>query len=463
MVIIILVLAVVSLLAAFFLYKMIVVNKKYQSIFNKYKDISNYDSELDKRKEEIASLTEKQQLEEKAFNEKLRDLNSEYSKYKTIYDNLQREITLTEETLELQSYGVYKPYYDFATSEDYKNKIEEIIEKQKSLIKSERAIICTAQWTVQGSRAQGERMTKHYGKLMLRAFNGECDANIVKVRWNNAVVMEERIKKAFEAINKLGTVHQISIADGYLGLKLEQLHLSYEYQEKLHQEKEEQRRIREQMREEEKVQREIEQAQKEAEDEEKTYQKALENARADVEKAKGKEVDELNVKIRTLEQQLKEAQEKKERVMSRAQMTKSGHVYIISNIGSFGDNIYKIGMTRRLEPLDRVKELGDASVPFEFHVHALVYSENAPELEYKLQEHFHDKRINLVNNRKEFFNVTINELEIFAKENNINLQLTKIAEAKEYHETLALREEAAQKEDIKTTNKFPDILIKTDE
>jgi hypothetical protein len=149
--------------------------------------------------------------------------------------------------------------------------------------------------------------------------------------------------------------------------------------------------------------------------------------------------------------------------MSRAQMTKSGHVYIISNIGSFGDNIYKIGMTRRLEPLDRVKELGDASVPFEFDVHALVSSENAPELEYKLQEHFHDKRINLVNNRKEFFNVTINELESFAKENNIDLQLTKIAEAKEYHETLALREESAQKEDIKTTSKFPDTLIKTDE
>lgn len=459
MVVLIVSITVVSLLAGFFLYKMFAARKEYLSIYNKYKDIINYDSELNKRKNEISSLSEKQIELEKEYSKKIDALNSEYTKYKAIFDNLQKEISLTEETLELHSFGVYKPHYTFATSDEYKSKLEEIYDKQKDLIKSEKAAFCSTQWTVSGSKAQGERMTKHYMKLMLRAFNGECDSNIMKVKWNNVVVMEERIKKAYEAINKLGAIHQITITQDYLDLKLQELRLAYEYDQKLYHEKEEQRRIREQMREEEKVQREIEQAQKETADEEKRYQKALDKARSEIERAKGEELEELSSKMKLLEQQLKEAQERKERALSRAQLTKSGHVYIISNIGSFGENVYKIGMTRRLEPIDRVKELGDASVPFEFDVHALIYSENAPELEYKLQERFYDKRINMVNDRKEFFEVTLDELEKFAKENEINIQITKIAEAQEYRETLALREKAAQEVENKTTDKYPEKLI----
>ena len=129
----------------------------------------------------------------------------------------------------------------------------------------------------------------------------------------------------------------------------------------------------------------------------------------------------------------------KERAISRAQITKSGHVYIISNIGSFGENIFKIGMTRRLEPLDRVKELGSASVPFPFDVHAIAYSDNAPELENKLHKQFETNRINLVNNRKEFFSISLDDIEGWSKNENIDLRLTKIAEARDYRESLAIR------------------------
>jgi peptidoglycan hydrolase CwlO-like protein len=440
--------AVLIALAIFLLLKYIRAKTEYRGIHSKYKDIIHYDEEIVKRKNEVTTIVGKQT-----------ELEVEYEKQKTVFDELQKEIALTEETIELHTFGIYKPHYTFATSEEYKNKIEDVFNNQKTLVKNELAAICTTTWTINGSKTKGAQQTKHYIKIMLRAFNGECDASILKVKWNNVTVMEERISKAFEAINRLGTTHSVSITNDYLELKLQELRLAYEYEIKLNQEKEEQKRIKEQMREEEKAQREIEQAQKEADDEEKRYQKALDKARTEVDKAKGEELDELNGKIGLLEQQLKDAQEKKARAISRAQLTKSGHVYIISNIGSFGDNIYKIGMTRRLEPLDRVKELSDASVPFEFDVHALAYSENAPDLEYKLQEHFYDKRVNMVNDRKEFFSVTMDDLELFAKQNSLTIQFTKLAEAQEYRETLALREKSSQKQEIVPASKFPDKLV----
>ncbi|HEX2955531.1 MAG TPA: DUF4041 domain-containing protein, partial [Chitinispirillaceae bacterium] len=274
---------------------------------------------------------------------------------------------------------------------------------------------------------------------MLRAFNGECDAALAKVRWDNAIKMEERIQKSFETINKSGEVNRSHITDEYLILKLNELRLTHEYQEKIKQEKDEQRQIQEEMREEENARKEIERAKEEAEKEEARYQKALEKAREEAQKVSGEKLDKLNDKVKQLEEKLKAAQELKERAISRAQITKSGHVYIISNIGSFGENIFKIGMTRRLEPMDRVKELGDASVPFPFDVHAVAYSENAPDLENRLHKQFETRRVNLVNNRKEFFSVSLDEIETWSKNSNIDLRLTKIAEAKDYRESMAIR------------------------
>ena len=166
---------------------------------------------------------------------------------------------------------------------------------------------------------------------------------------------------------------------------------------------------------------------------------ALEKAREEIQKASGDKLDHLNDKISQLEAQLKAAQELKERAISRAQITKSGHVYIISNIGSFGENIYKIGMTRRFDPIERIDELSDASVPYDFDIHAMVYADNAPELENKLHKKFEPHRMNLVNLRREFFSVKLEDIEKWAEEENFDLRLTRIAEAREYRETLAIR------------------------
>jgi hypothetical protein len=262
-------------------------------------------------------------------------------------------------------------------------------------------------------------MSRRNINLALRAFNGECDKLIAKVKWNNVKRFEKRIQKSFNAINKLNKTNDVHITKEYLELKIDELHLAYELEQKKYEEKEERRAIRAEQREEERAQREFEKAEREAEQEEKRYQKALEKAQKDLGLVSGDKLEMLNNQIAELQKSLQLAQEAKERAISRAQETKSVYVYIVSNIGSFGENIYKIGMTRRLEPMDRVKEVGDASVPFRFDLHALIYSEKAPELESLLQKQFDDRRINKVNNRKEYFSVSLDEIEQVIKENMI--------------------------------------------
>lgn len=357
----------------------------YKAIYLKYKDITDLDSVMRKKESDISNL-----------DKKCRELNNDYLQKKKTFEELSNELSLLEEDLELTSYGLYKPHYDFDTSEKYKKELEVIRANQKDLIREKTAVVGHAEWTVEGSKRKGQQMTNQYMRLILRAFNGECDAALLKVKWNNITTMEKRIRKAYEAINKLGTVQNIEITPTYYNSKVKELRLTHEYQERLYEEREEQRRIKEQIREEEKAQKEIEKARREAESEEKRYQQALEKAKKEVEEAQGEELTELNEQIVKLEEQLKEAQQLKERAISRAQITKSGYVYVISNIGSFGENVYKIGMTRRLEPTDRVRELSGASVPFSYDVHAMIYSENAPELESKLHNVFESKRINMV-------------------------------------------------------------------
>lgn len=312
------------------------------------------------------------------------------------------------------------------------------------MIKDKQAAVCHTEWSISGSVKEGKKMTNNFLKLILSAFNGECDASVAKVKYNNVQTMENRIRKSYDKLNKLSETTHCEIASRYLDLKLQELWLAHEYQERKHQEQQEQRIIREQMREEEKAQKELEKAKKDAEKEERRFQKALEKAHQEVESATGKAQEILLGEIEELQKRLAEAEANKERAISQAQLTKSGHVYIISNIGSFGEDIYKIGMTRRLEPNDRVKELSSASVPFPFDVHAMIYCENAPELESRLHKCFDDRRVNKENQRKEFFRVSLDEIVRAVNETDEELGVCKskiiftmIAEATDYRKTLA--------------------------
>lgn len=390
-------------------------------------------------------------------------LNQKYQKAKEVFQKLDEKIRIYQDDLELIGYGIYKPIFDFDTPEKYKARLLTIIERQKNLIKQEQAAKCDTSWQVGGSLKQGEIMIKRYIKLTIKAFNGECESLISRVKWNNMARIEERIKRAFESINQLGKSNNVYITNEFLQLKLDELHLTYEYELKKYEAKEEQRRIREQMREEEKAQKELEKARRDAEAEEQRYQKALEQAQRELLNARGEEMDKLSEKIELLQKQLDLAHEEKERAISRAQMTKSGHVYVISNIGSFGEDIYKIGMTRRLDPFDRVKELGDASVPFQFDVHAIIFSENAPELENILHKEFDSRRVNMVNLRKEYFKVSLEEIEkIIKNRTEEEIEFTQIAEAKEYRETLSLLESLSQEmneKGMENVREFPEALF----
>jgi hypothetical protein len=398
----------------------------------------------------------------------LSKLNKAYQDALETYTRLRKEISLFENKLDLIEYGVYEPIFDFEKSDEYRQEQKKIIDLQKEMISSEKAAICKTKWTIDGSAAKGRANTKRYIKLTLRAFNGECESLIAKVKWNNVNQMKERIKKSFETINKIGESETVTIQKEYLDLKLKELQLEYEYQLKKQREKDELRAAQEALREEEKAIREFEQAQKEAEKDEANYQKALDKARKDVEQATGDKHDKLLAQIKKLEQELQEAHDRKERALSMAQQTKRGHVYIISNIGSFGDQVYKIGMTRRLEPEDRIKELGDASVPFSFDIHAMIFSEDAPNLESQLHKAFANQKVNMLNYRKEFFKVTLNDIEMKVKEIGLETEFIRIPEAMEYRETLAILEKIKSNLTTKTIDEiiaeeFPTSLIKLDE
>ncbi|MCU7613978.1 DUF4041 domain-containing protein [Chryseobacterium sp. GMJ5] len=420
-----------------------------EKALEKYSSIQNLEDE----KTIISSQIEKQTVE-------FQELNEKYIKARETYEKLKNDISIFENNLELSEFGVYEPIYDFEKSDNFREEQNKIIAIQKLMIKEGTAAVCNTNWTIDGSLTKGKASTTKFIKLILRAFNGEADSLIAKVKWNNVNQIKERLKKGFITLNKLGEGQTVEISKSYFDLKMKELVLEYEYQAKKQQEKEELRALQEELREDEKARREYEKAQKDAEKEEAYYLKILEKVKKDFNEKNGNP-EELQNKIIELEKELEEARLKKERALSMAQQTKRGHVYIISNIGSFGENVFKIGMTRRLEPMDRIKELGDASVPFRFDIHALIYSDEARTLEYELHKAFAEKALNLFNFRKEFFNVTLEEIENKIKELGFLAEFTSEPEAMEYKETIAIKNNLDIKLEERETleSKFPEFLI----
>jgi len=295
-------------------------------------------------------------------------------------------------------------------------------------------------WYLEGSKAKGRAMMNRAIRLTARAFNNECSTAVANVRWNNVQRMEARVEKAFEAINKMNESTRIIISRDYLKLKIQEIRLTHEWHLKRQDEKEEQREAGRLQREEAKLQREAEKA---ASEEEK-YQRLLDQARRQAEGASEAERIAMERKIASLNEQLAEAHVKAERAKSMAEQTRVGYVYVISNIGSFGAGVYKIGMSRRLDPSERVKELGDASVPFAFDTHAMIYSTDAPALEKSLHEAFSEDRVNMVNNRKEFFRVSLEAIRNEVRKSFPEAAFLEAPEAQEYSETIAMAEAAAQ-------------------
>tara|TARA_R110001583_G_scaffold146586_2_gene298652 strand:- start:903 stop:2522 length:1620 start_codon:yes stop_codon:yes gene_type:complete len=279
--------------------------------------------------------------------------------------------------------------------------------------------------------------------FVIDAFNGKVDSAMAKVKHDNFGKIKQEITDAFALVNYNGKpFRDARITREFLDARLDELKWAVATHELKQQELAEQRAIREQIREEEKARKEIEKAIKEAEKEERLLQKALEKARIELAGASAEQKQKYESQLAELESKLEEAELKGQRALSMAQQTKQGHVYVISNIGSFGENVYKIGMTRRLDPMDRVKELGDASVPFGFDVHAMIFSKDAPSLENALHKSFNSNSVNKVNPRKEFFKLSLLDIKsVIHSEGITDVHWTMKAEAEEYRESLAIEKQ----------------------
>lgn len=352
-----------------------------------------------------------------------------------------KTIKLYDEEIEYIEYGYCAPKLPKNTSDELKAKIEDVRQRARNSVANGYAVRGGDDVVIDGSIAKGRAQVKRWHKLLLRAFNGECDALIANVRWNNYERYCERIKKNYESLNKVYVEAGVYIAGDYLRLKLEELKLVYEYQAKKHEEQELAREERAALREEEKARKEIEAAIRKAEREQALYEEALERARVELLGLDGESREKMEAKIAELERRLSEAEENGKRALSMAQQTRRGYVYVISNIGSFGEGVFKIGMTRRLDPMERVIELGDASVPFRFDVHALILSEDAPALETALHNRFEKQRVNFVNGRKEFFRVSLEEVKKAISELGYGADFISYPEAVEYRQSEYIRQE----------------------
>ncbi len=394
-------------------------------------------------KQTIQAEIEELKKQRQRIGQEIWSLNNEVEQKKSLI------IYLDDETL-YQDFGLYTPVYNLMNSEMYKDKLTIVRERQKAMIKSNTAANFPTNFTYNDSLAQGKKLVADNVKQILRAFNNECEAIIDKVKFNNVESIRKRIIKSCEDLNKLNSKMHISITPSYLDLKLQEMNLCYEYTLKKQEEKEEQKRIRAEQREIQKLQKEIEEARRKSEKERIHYRNALH--RLEIQMQSANEIERAILEERHLEmqQQLNNIEEEIRKIDYREANQRAGYVYIISNIGSFGENIYKIGMTRRLDPMDRVDELGDASVPFVFDVHAMIFSNDAPALESALHRAFDDRKVNMINTRREFFHVTLEEIEEVVKKNfDRTVEFTKIPSAEQFRESQMIRRQSGAGELIR--------------
>ena len=387
---------------------------------------------------ELEQSIQSEQKEMESLDKAIVDKQNHISLLDNTISNKKSEIVSLDDEILVQEFGLYEPYFDFANALDYKEELAKIRSKQKELIKNKTAVSGATEWTVNGSASKGKKMVSDTQKLLLRAFNTECDELVAKVKYTNFDASLNKIYKSAEAISKLGTIMHISINSNYLDLKIKELRLAFEYQQKKQEEKEAQKAARAEMREAARLQKEIEAQRKKIEKEQTHYQTAYDHLLRQIEQNPGnadllKKKDELENQLNDIDKAMKD-------IDYREANQRAGYVYVISNIGAFGPNVYKIGMTRRLDPQDRVDELGDASVPFNFDVHAMIFSDDAPTLEAALHRAFEDRKLNMVNTRREFFNVTLDEIKEVVKKNfDKTVEFIDVPDAEQYRISQKMR------------------------
>lgn len=306
------------------------------------------------------------------------------------------QLVRTSEEAELQELGIYEYHHPLADAVAYKAKLANLTDRIKVSARGGSAILANTGWTVNGSVAEGRKMINEYSKLMLRAYNAEADSCVGRVQPHRLSSTIDRLEKTAATIARLGKTMGIRIGPAYHQLRVQEITLTADYRAKLEEEKERVREERERQREERAAQAEFEREKARLEKEQSHYMAALAKLKA---KNDAGGIAELEARLEGIKEAIAG-------VEAREANIRTGYVYVISNVGAFGTGMVKIGMTRRLDPEDRVRELGDASVPFRFDTHALIFSEDAVSLETKLHAALDELRVNKVNSRREFFYAT---------------------------------------------------------
>lgn len=338
-------------------------------------------------------------------------ISKTYSDLQQNYKDRRSKLQTFESIISTYDLGVgtidasaYKPLHDIRDVSILEAELNKVKEKAKSLVSAKRACISRlpSNITINGRKGAAKTFVNREIRLRIRCLDNEVKAAIAAVEWNNINRLIDRVQNKFQEINDESKLVKIFLEKGYLDLKVLELRLNYEIKQLKaalkEEEREERRRMREEERDEERVKKQLEKAERDRA----RMEKLVEQELAKISKA----TDAQKEKLALHQKELELLREKEARAISLAQQTRAGYVYIISNTTSFGEGICKIGMTRRLDPNDRVKELGDASVPELFTVHAFIYTEDAPTLEKYFHDLFNDLRVNLVNCRKEFFRLS---------------------------------------------------------
>lgn len=368
---------------------------------------------------------------DRAINSKFKAAQDVLAGEQATLDAVRAQIVETNELSLLQEAGVYWYRHPLTDAVAYQVELARIEERIKAAVKKDGgAVFGATNWTVNGSEAQGRKMVSETCTLMLRAFNAEADNAVRSLKPYKLDAAVDRLNKVAATIERLGKTMSIRIADAYLRLRIQELELTADFLHKTAEEKEVERAERDRLREERKAQQELERERARLDKERQHYENAL---AALVQKGDEEGAARLREQLGDVERAIVD-------VDYRAANIRAGYVYVISNIGSFGEEMVKVGMTRRLDPMDRIRELSDASVPFNFDVHALFFSKDAVSIETTMHQRLSDRRVNQINLRREFFKVTPHEAKTHLAElAGELLQFTDVPEAIEYRESLTRR------------------------
>lgn len=390
---------------------------------------------LDRIRQLEAALEETGALSYVEMKEQIEEASGRRDKLQAEVDALSSRVVAMEEAELLQEVGIYEYRHPLDDAVSYQDALKDLKSQFKVMTKKDGgAVHATTDWQVNGSKAQGRKMVNQTSKLLLRAYNAEADNLARGMKPYKLDASIDRLNKVVQTISKLGQTMSISISEPYHQLRVRELEFTSDFITKKAEEKEREKEARARLREEKKAQQEMERERKRLEKEREHHLNVIQKLRTNGD-------EEAAAR---LEKELGEIDKAIENVDYRAANVRAGYVYVVSNIGSLGDGIVKVGMTRRLDPMDRVRELSDASVPFNFDIHALFFSDDAVGVEGQIHERLANRRINRINLRREFFYATPGEVKALLLDVAGDvLEFEEEPEAIEYRQSARITEGAA--------------------